>query len=235
MTQHQDLEILFEDEFLLAIDKPAGLLVHPTNLDYFEINSALRMIEAQTRLSLAPVHRLDKATSGILLFCKDPSNYKKLHEMLSKESTIKSYLAICRGYTPESGIINHPLSHPEYRDKPKKEARTEYNRIATTELDIAVSRYPSSRYSLVQVYPKTGRSHQIRMHFAHLRHYIIGDRKHGDRHHNRAFREIHWLDRMFLHHEKLHFQHPFTKERIELKCPLDSQWKSALRLLKWSN
>jgi tRNA pseudouridine65 synthase len=233
MAQYQDLEILYEDEFLLAIDKPAGLLVHPTNLDFHEKNSALRLVESQTGLKLAPVHRLDKATSGILLFSKDPLNYKKLHGLFAEKDTLKSYLAICRGYTPEEGIIDYPLRHPEYRQKERKEAITHFKRLSTAEIQTAVGRYNSSRYSLVEIYPKTGRSHQIRMHFAHLRHYIIGDKKHGDRHHNKAFREIHKIDRMFLHLQKLLFQHPMTGEKVEINCDRDEQWNRAFELLSW--
>ncbi len=227
------LEIIFEDEFLVAINKPSKMLVHKTALDRYETRNAQDLLGLQLGNKVYPLHRLDKATSGILLFSKDQKFNNKLHDIFTNESTVKTYLAVCRGYTPESGLIDKPLRNPENPNSVEKAASTSFKRIAISELEIPVSRYPSSRYSLVRVTPHTGRMHQIRMHFAHLRHYIIGDTKHGERHHNKVFKTQHNLSKMFLHAESLQFEHPLTKNTCEITAKPDESWKRCAELLDW--
>lgn len=228
------LDILWEDEFIVAINKPAGLLVHKTPLDHYEKRNAKDILSDQLEMEVYPLHRLDKATSGVLLFSKDKKNNKKLHECISAESTVKSYLCVCRGYVPESGRIDKALRHPEDKNSALKEAVTNFKRIGISELDVPVSRYATSRYSLVEVKPETGRMHQIRMHFAHLRHYIVGDKKHGERHHNKVFKDIHKLQRMFLHATEISFSHPLTAEVVKVFAPIDRSWEKCLDLCGWN-
>jgi len=229
------LEIIFEDEYLIAVNKPNKLLVHKTSIDRYETQNAQDILGLQLGKRVFPLHRLDKATSGILLFSKDQNYNKKLHEIFVNDSTEKEYLAVCRGYTPSHGTIDKAIKNPEDPNSIPKSASTSYLRLGTAELPIPVSRYQSCRYSLVQVQPHTGRMHQIRMHFAHLRHYIIGDSKHGERHHNKIFKEQHGLSNMFLHARRLAFIHPLTSEYFELTASVDESWNKCAEILGWES
>lgn len=232
----EPLEILFEDQDLVAISKPAGLLVHRTNLDKYENLNAQELLSEFLGYRVFPVHRIDKPTSGVVLFCKDQHKMKKLHEALADRQTRKKYTLICRGWTPELGVIDRPLSNPEKKNSALKSAETSYKRLAVAELDIPVSRYPNSRYSLVEAMPFTGRTHQIRMHFAQLRHYIIGDKKHGERHHNKMFNEIPGIHNMLLHARELRLRHPFEQNQtILIQSPYPEYWDRAADFLGWSN
>ncbi|MCP4757508.1 MAG: hypothetical protein GY866_42150 [Proteobacteria bacterium] len=236
-----NLEILYQDEYFVAINKPAGLLVHPTLIDRHETLSALRILRDRLGQRVHAVHRLDKPTSGVLLFALHSEAARKGADELARLETRKTYLAVVRGFTPERGIIEFPLG--EIPDKildrkngaPKepKPASTEYRRLAKTELPVFVSRYPSSRYSLVAVYPKTGRMHQIRRHLRQIFHPIIGDTTHGDHKHNRHFREHRNSRRMLLAATELSFVHPYTKVDTTIVAPLDEEFVSAIRSLGW--
>ncbi len=143
----------------------------------------------------------------------------------------KTYLAIVRGYAPEEGTINYPLKEEKYKEP--QQAITHYKRLATIEIPVHVNRYPTSRYSLVEVKPLTGRMHQIRKHFAHIRHYIAGDKKHGDWRHNQTFREMLNSPYMKLHAWKLSFVHPFTGEQKHITAPVPSHMQQIIEQFDW--
>lgn len=188
------LGILYQDDHFAAVYKPAGLLVHRTMLDARETRFCVQMLRDQLGRPVYPCHRLDKPTAGILLFALNKAALRLAQEALGSGQAQKRYLAIVRGWMPESGKIDYPLRYEKDELDPKRPeapqpAVTNFRRLATTELPHPVGRYSSARYSLVELEPETGRKHQLRRHLAHLRHPIIGDTRHGDGAHNRFFRE----------------------------------------------
>ena len=227
------LEIIFEDQYLIAVNKPGKILVHSTSLDKYENVNVQDLLSESLGYRVFPLHRLDKATSGVLLFSKDQNFNKKLHVIFRESSTEKEYLAICRGHSEISGIIEKPIRNPERPKSIPKSATTVFERLATAELPVPVSRYPSSRYSLLKLTPRTGRTHQLRMHMAHMRNYIIGDTKHGERHHNKVFKELHKLDCMFLHCSRLMFSHPIDGKKTEIVAKPDENWEKCFLLMSW--
>ena len=225
----EPLSILYRDEHLIAIDKPAGLLVHPSWIDKRETRCAMMLLRDQIGQYVYPVHRLDKPTSGVLLFALSSEVARRLTEHFTQHQVEKRYLAVVRGYTEEAGTVDHALrEQPDKmtdrqarRDKPPQTAVTEYRRLATLELPVRVDRYPSSRYSLVEARPLTGRKHQIRRHFKHLSHPIIGDTRYGKSNHNRLFAERFGSHRLLLAATRLQLPHPMTGEPLRLEAGLD--------------
>lgn len=223
-----ELPILFHDDYFVAIDKPSGLLVHRSWIAREATEFALQKVRDQIGQRVYPVHRLDRPTSGILLFAKDADTARLTTELFANRQIEKTYHAVVRGYLSD-GVLDYPLK--EELDKiadaqadPNKEAQaavTEYRCLKQIELPFAVGkRHPTSRYSLMQLKPKTGRKHQLRRHMAHLRHPIIGDSHHGDGRHNRFFKEHFNLHRLMLAATELAFEHPHTKTAVRIELPL---------------
>ncbi|RAU83196.1 pseudouridine synthase [Pontibacter arcticus] len=228
------LDILFEDQHYVAIHKPNGLLVHRTRIAEEKKAFALQLLRDQLGQRVYPVHRLDRGTSGILLFAKDPEALALLSTQFESKQVHKVYLAIVRGYTPASGIIDSPIRpDKDHAHKEAQEALTKYKQLAIIELPIPVGRYQTARYSLVEVYPETGRMHQIRKHFAHIRHYIIGDKKHGDWRHNKMFLEELDSPTMLLHSAELGFEHPYTLQPVKIKAAIPDQMKAVCERFNW--
>jgi tRNA pseudouridine65 synthase len=228
--QCEKLTILYRDEYLVAIDKPAGLLVHPSWIDRHETRCAMMLLRDQIGQYVYPVHRLDKPTSGVLLFALSSEIARQVTELFTDKKVEKRYLAVVRGYTELSGCIDHPLQEKLDRisdrqarqDKPAQPAVTDYRRLATLELPVRVDRYPSSRYSLLEAKPLTGRKHQIRRHFKHLSHPIIGDSSYGKSNHNRLFAERFDCHRLLLAATGLALPHPVSGETLTLEAGLDA-------------
>jgi tRNA pseudouridine65 synthase len=237
------LPIVYQDEHLVAIDKPAGLLVHRTGLDAQERQFALQLLRRQVKRRLYPVHRLDKGTSGVLLFAFDREVASALGGMLARQEVAKTYLAVVRGHPPEAGEIDHPLRR--LRDEAAdaggvgspepREAKTRYRRLATVELPHRVDRYPTSRYALVELHPLTGRSHQLRRHLAHIAHPIIGDSTFGSGRHNRLFRTLFECHRLLLACVEVRLAHPATAAPLRLTAPLSGEFARLLRQLGWAS
>ena len=223
------LPILHQDPHFIAINKPCGLLVHRTRIAEEQTHFALQLLRNQIGQRVYPIHRLDRPTSGVLIFGLNKEAASSFQEQIKAHTIQKKYWTIVRGYTEEKGVIEYDLKKDG--DGVLQKAITHYQRLATTELNIPVSRYPTARYSLVEVYPQTGRMHQIRRHFAHLRHYIVGDKTHGERHHNRMFKEQLNCPLMLLHAHSLTFKHPFSQQQTEIKAPLPEHWKNVLPYL----
>ncbi len=235
----ETLEILYQDEHLIAVNKPSGLLVHRSMIDRHETRFALQIVRDQIGQYVYPVHRLDKPTSGVLVLALSSEVARLMGRQFQNTGAVqKRYLAVVRGITPETGIIDHPLKEKLDKiadkkartDKPAQEAITEYRRLATVELPVQIDRYPTSRYSLVEARPKTGRKHQIRRHMKHIAHPIIGDAKHGKGNHNRYFAEHLSADRLLLHCQEMSFQHPITGEQLVLNAERDEVFA---RLIKF--
>lgn len=228
------LDILFEDEQLVIIDKPAGLLVHRTRQAFGEDENALIQLRDQIGSWVSPVHRLDRATSGILLFAKNEEILPVLKALFMDREIQKHYLTIVRGIPSEKeGLIDHPL-HSERSNK-RQEAQTRYRVLAESEIPFnSTGRYPTSRYSIMEMDLLTGRTHQIRRHLAHIRHYILGDKKHGDNKQNIFFETQFGLQNLLLHSWKLGFIHPMTKERIQISCPPPPHFQKIMLELNWN-
>ncbi|MBS4069685.1 MAG: pseudouridylate synthase [Algoriphagus sp.] len=228
------LEILFEDEHLVIIDKPAGLLVHRTRQAFGEDENALIQLRDQIGSWVSPVHRLDRATSGILLFAKNEDVLPSLKAIFMEREIKKNYLTIVRGIPSEKkGLIDHPL-HSE-RSNRLQEAQTKYRVLAESEIPYnSTGRYPTSRYSLLEMDLLTGRTHQIRRHLAHIRHYIIGDKKHGDNKQNIFFEKQFALQNLLLHSWKLSFSHPISNKKIALTCPPPVHFQRIMQELNWN-
>lgn len=237
------LEVLYKDDYFVAVDKPSGLLVHRSMIDKSETEFAMQIVRDQIGAYVYPVHRLDKPTSGVLLFALSPEAARAMSEVFQSGKSTKEYLAIVRGYTDEHEIINYPLKEQldkmtdskANKDKPAQSAITEYRRLATVELPYPVSRYPQARYSLLHVMPKTGRKHQIRRHMKHIMHPIVGDTKHGRGEHNKLFREKFDAHRLLLSAIRLSFTHPFTHEVITIEAPLDDVMTQLIKTFKWES
>ncbi len=235
------IEILYEDEDLVVIHKPAGLLVHRSYLARREKYFAMQMTRDMVGCHVFPVHRLDRPTSGVLLFAKSSEMANQLCEQFATKSVEKHYLALVRGNMHTAGLLDYPLKQEldELGDKdvdPNKaaqEAQTSYRPLLNSEIPYPSGRYASSRYALVHLTPHTGRKHQLRRHMAHLRHPIIGDTTHGDGKQNRFMREHSGINRLWLIAKKLAFNHPRTGERISVETELETEWLELFALLGW--
>ncbi|MDI1277825.1 tRNA pseudouridine(65) synthase TruC [Methylobacter sp.] len=237
-----DLPVLYQDEFLVAINKPAGLLVHRSDIDRHETRFAVQLLRDQLGQKVFPLHRLDKPTAGVLVFGLNPEIARKMMTIFMADSVEKTYLAVVRGYSAERAMIDYPLQEQldkmtdrlAQQDKAAQVAITHYQRLATVELPFAVGRYPSSRYSLLQLSPKTGRKHQLRRHLKHVFHPIIGDTTHGDGKHNDFFRRQLNCRQLLLASTQLNFLHPVTGQMLEIKAPLDAGFSRIVTGLNWN-
>jgi len=236
MMTPNPLTVLYQDAQLLAVHKPAGLLVHRSPIDRHETEFALQYARALNGGEhVYPVHRLDRPTSGVLLFARDPETARLVGQAMMAGEVEKTYLAMVRGWAPESGVIDHRLKdEPEDRrlrgtEQPVREALTHFRRLATTEIPVAIERYPTSRYSLVELYPKTGRKHQLRRHMKHINHPIIGDANHGRGRHNRYFAERFGEGRLMLAATRLSLSHPASGDPLTVASDPE---ESFLRVLE---
>lgn len=233
------LTILHRDDRLVAIDKPSGWLVHRSNLDRHETRILVQALRDQLGQYVYPAHRLDKGTSGVMLFALDPAAARQLGEQFEQHGVRKTYWAVVRGWPPESGFIDHPIRNErdEYGDVPEsavaQPAITRFRRLATVELPHAVDRYPTSRYALVELQPLTGRRHQLRRHMKHIAHPIIGDATHGKGSHNRWFQAEFGCDRLLLACTELSFRHPADGREMTLRAPVGDRFAALLARLDW--
>lgn len=228
---------IYRDQWLLVVHKPAGLLVHRSPIDPHETEFALQYARAMNGGEYVyPLHRLDRPTSGILVFARDPHTASILGKALMAGEVSKTYLAMVRGWTPEHGLIDYPLrEEPEDKRRkndpqPLREARTRYQRLATTEIRVEIEGYPSSRYSLVELYPETGRKHQLRRHMKHISHPIIGDANHGRGRHNRYFAERFGQGRLMLAATGMTFRHPVSGEPLQLRAEPEASFLQVLSI-----
>jgi len=223
-----DLEILYEDAYLVAINKPNGLLVHRTKLANDAEEFALQRLRNQIEKHVYPIHRLDRKTSGVLLFGLNEDIHKSMQQAFANKKISKKYLAIVRGYTENKGTINYPLKKENGK---LQEAITNYQTLDRMEIELPFGIHNTSRYSLVEVYPLTGRQHQIRKHLAHILHPIIADRPHGDNQQNKLFKEKFGLMTMMLHARSLQFTHPDSKQKIKIEASLNAEFRRMIDFL----
>jgi tRNA pseudouridine65 synthase len=227
------IEIIYDDEYCIVVNKPNNILVHHS---YYSRNitddSLLQLLRKQfVNQNFYPLHRLDRKTSGLLLLAKKKEYISKFQDLFTSHSIQKKYYALVRGYCEESGKIDSRVKNPDtgvYKD-----ALTLYKKISQIELNIPVSPYSTSRYSLLELQPKTGRMHQLRKHMNKIAHPIIGDHKYGNRHHNQMFETKFGLDYLFLHAHTLEFKHPFIGENITLNLQVPIFWRELFKKLNW--
>ena len=218
------IEILYQDDALLAVNKPAGLPVHRSTM----VNDAERylvdVLREQVGGNVYLAHRLDRATSGVLLVARSAEVAAALGEQFMGRDVHKQYLAVVRGWPePVEAVVDYPL--PGSRETgPRREAQTRYTRLATIEVPIELGRYPQQRYALVRAEPETGRFRQIRKHMAHIHHPVIGDCQHGRGDHNRLYKQHFGCHRMLLHAWRLDFAHPVSGVPMRLETPLDEAY-----------
>ena len=237
------LVIIHRDRHLCAIHKPSGLLVHRTELDRGATRFAVQLLRDQLDRHVYPVHRLDRGTSGLLLFALDGAVARTLATQFLTREVAKRYVAVVRGHPAESGVIDHPLARrrDDFEPRPTANASdepqpavTRYRRLAIAELPHAVDRYPTSRYALLELRPETGRRHQIRRHLKHLSHPVIGDATYGKGPHNRLFARLFDSHRLLLACVELRLTHPVTGDPLVLKAPPADDFARVAAALGWS-
>jgi tRNA pseudouridine65 synthase len=222
------LEIIYQDEYLVAINKPHGLLVHRSPIAADATEFAVQILRDQLGSMVYPVHRLDRKTSGILLFALNEEMNSKMQVQFAEGKVKKQYHAIVRGFTPETMDIDYPLKRD---DGVVQEAFTSFVTLQKTEVDIPSGKHATSRYALVELVPTTGRMHQLRKHMAHIFHPIIGDRPHGCNKQNKFFLEVFQMNSMLLHAKELCFYHPFTEQEILIQADYQPEFKRMFDVL----
>lgn len=237
----ETLEVLYQDEYLVALNKPSGLLVHRSLIDKKETRFALQIVRDQIGQYVYPVHRLDKPTSGVLIMALDKDTARALGEQFTQQVIHKEYIALVRGWIKDSDVIDYALKEEldkmtdkkARQDKEPQQAITHYQCLGQCEIPVNIEGpHPSSRYSLIACQPKTGRKHQIRRHMKHISHPIIGDANHGRGRHNRYFRDHLDAGRLLLHCKEIRLIHPTTREPLIIKAPLDECFQQLLNRLE---
>lgn len=226
------MQILFRDEHFVAVDKPAGYHVHPPEDSTYPVprdKILLYQVRRLMKQHVFPVHRLDVGTSGVLLFALSSEAAGKMNKLFTERRTEKTYHAVVRGFVPDSGSIELPLELDSTGDL--VEAKTTYRRLQKIELPVAVGKkFPTARYSWVEVTPHTGRFHQIRRHFNRISHPLLGDAAHGDSHHNQFFRNQLGIAGLCLKALRLQFTHPFSDQVLSIQAPECEKWNKIQEL-----
>jgi tRNA pseudouridine65 synthase len=217
--------ILFQDSHLIAIHKPGGMHVHPPEDSRLKIprsKNCLFNLRKQIGIYLYPVHRLDAATSGVLLFGLKPETAQAFGQLFLQQAIAKNYYCVARGWTENEGTIDRPLG---IDGQPPVAALTRYQTVARAELPYSIGkRYSTSRYSLLRLEPLTGRRHQIRRHLAGVSHPLIGDTTYGDLPHNHFFAKTLTIPGLLLKAQSVEFTHPFTGAQIKIISPWRAAW-----------
>jgi tRNA pseudouridine65 synthase len=226
------IEIVFEDDVLVVVNKPNNYLIHQSHYarNITEI-TLLEMLQQQLGFPLFPIHRLDRKTSGILLLLKDKSFVAPFQALFTNNLIEKKYFAIVRGFAPETGKIDSPVKNDD--TGVYKTALTHYKTIYSVELDIPVHPYAKSRYSLMELTPKTGRMHQLRKHLNKINHPIVGDYKYGDRFHNRMYETQFNCNYLFLHAHQIEFEHPLSHHKMIFTADFPEDWLNMFNEFNW--
>jgi tRNA pseudouridine65 synthase len=225
---YSPLQIIYQDSDLVAINKPNGLLVHRSPIAADADVFAVQLLRDQLGQKVYPVHRLDRKTSGVLLFALNEEMNSVMQQQFKNGEVDKTYHAIVRGYTPDTLDIDYPLKR---EDGTIQEAFTSLRTLQRTEVNFQTGKHPTSRYSLVELKPTTGRMHQLRKHMAHVFHPIIGDRPYGCNKQNRFFKEEFGMMSMMLHASEITFKHPASRESLTIKASFSPEFMQTMTLL----
>jgi tRNA pseudouridine65 synthase len=233
------IPVLYEDDQLIAVAKPSGMFVHRSVADRSATEFVVQTVRDQLNCFVYPIHRLDRPTSGVLLLAKSSEAASVYATMFAERRVLKTYLALVRGFTEDSGTIDRPLVSDKGRGRPAtdphavpQEAETLFRTLKKFELRFPSGRHATTRCSLVEASPKTGRYHQIRRHMAGISHPVIGDADHGDTKLNRIFQEQAGVTRLMLAAVRIEFVHPTTEAGIVIDCPPDDSFSSVINFLR---
>jgi len=231
-------DVLFRNQQLLAINKPAGVPVHGSKILEDQPRTLLTMVHELEGSPVHAIHRLDRPTSGVMLLTSSRLLLRKISQAFEKRQIKKCYLAVARGWTEPRGTISHALLPPKDDRKAHsvaREAVTRFEQIANVETPYAVPPYSTSRYTLLALYPETGRRHQLRRHMKHISHHLIGDTTYGRGEHNRLFRDEFDCHRLLLHAWALEFEDPEAGHLIRVQAPLDRAFGAIIKQFGWEN
>ena len=229
------LEIIYQDSYCLLVTKPNNVLVHHAHHSRNKIDekSLMQLIEDQLGARYFPIHRLDRKTSGIILLASKKEYVSTFQTLFTNKEIKKIYYGVVRGYSQDNRVIDSPVKG---RDAlVYKEAETHLNCLDKIELNIPVKPYNSSRYSLVELTPTTGRMHQLRIHMNKLSTPLINDAKYGDKNHDLMYAEQFGWRNLFLHAGSLEFIHPFTNQKLTLKSSFSEDWIQLFQKFSWKN
>lgn len=229
------LEIIYQDEYCVLVNKPNNVLVHHAHhsRNKSDEDSLLQLLDKELGDKYYPIHRLDRKTSGIILLATKTEYVSKFQELFTDDKIQKTYYGIVRGHAPESKVIDSPVKG---RDADiYKEAETHLRLLNKIVLDIPVKPYDTSRYSIVELKPKTGRMHQLRIHMNKISHPLINDAKYGDKNHDMMYEAQFGLTNLFLHAGSLEFKHPFTQDNLNLKASFPKDWLALFERFQWKN
>jgi len=231
--------ILFEDDQFVAVAKPVGMFVHRSEADRSATEFVLQNVRDRLGHFVYPVHRLDRPTSGVLLLAKNPETATLLGNMFAERQIRKTYLALVRGHTDDSGDIDCPLAPSKAngwqtgnRSTTPQEARTAYRTLERFDVPFKSGPHTTSRCSLIEAHPHTGRFHQIRRHLVRIAHPIIGDVEHGDTKLNRRYREHAGATHLMLVAVRLEFVHPVTRSPVVIECVPAESFAFVIRQLR---
>jgi tRNA pseudouridine65 synthase len=220
--------IIYRDDDLVAINKPNGLLVHRTEVSEEDNLFALQLLRDLIGQRVYNAHRIDRPTSGVLLFALNNAMASMMNYQFKERMIKKTYVALVRGWFPLVAFLNHPVVNGKGVEL---DAETNFNLLEKYELSIPVAPYETSRYSMIEAHPVTGRWHQIRQHLAHLRHYIINDRVHGTSAYNHKFTDDLGISNLFLHARELRFIHPLTGKETVIQAGFPQHWNDFKELV----
>lgn len=224
------MEICYQDDYLVAINKPHGLLVHRSRIADDVTEFALQKLRNILGKYVYPAHRLDRKTSGLLLFSFNPETNRLLHQAFMQREIKRTYHAVVRGYIDDEGIIDYPLKNENGKIQ---DAITHYKCLYRAELNIPSGKFQTSRYSLAEIKPLTGRMHQIRKHFAHIFHPIIGDRPYGCNKQNKIFLEQWNHNSLLLHALSIELIHPVSQLPLTIKADYQNEFRKVLKIMDW--
>ena len=207
------------------------MLVHRSSIAADVEEFAMQVLRDQIGAKVFPAHRIDRKTGGVLLFALNKEVEKAMQQQFMNNQVHKKYLAIVRGHTADNGEIDYPLRK---ENGTLQDAFTAYNTLQRAELPVPLGKHETSRYSLIEAEPTTGRMHQLRKHFAHIFHPIIGDRTHGCNKQNKLFKEKWEMNTMLLHASQLSFTHPVTNVLVTINATLQPKFLHVMTLMGWT-
>jgi len=223
-----DLEIVHQDEWIVAVNKPYGYLTHKSKIDPYATEIVLQQLRDQINKYVYPIHRLDRKTTGVLLFGLNADTHRQMSKLFQENKIKKTYFAVVRGYFLGKGEIDYNLVNEAGNSQV---AITGYENISISECPWPSGKFETSRYSLMKMSPLTGRMHQIRRHLSHVFHPIIGDRPHGCSKQNRIFKKLHGYTEMLLHAESIEFSHPVTNQLVRIQADFHSNYLKMLEVI----